>query len=281
VTNVPDGSTVVFKAGGTYRMDGGLKFSSRHGLTFEGNGATLKAVGAGTTETSSLFALWGGNTGITIRNFNLVGNSPTPGIFQSGQEGAAGVLVDGGGTVEIANVTISAVWGDGIKITGGANTVWFHDSHVVSAGRNGVTIGAGTNITIEGSVFDKSGYCTFDIEPNTSDQTTSNVKFLNNSAGRYGQDFAAIDGSHTGATIDGVTINGNSVTAGSLLTIIDNGGTARMKNIAVTDNRSSVAAAGPVLLFAHIDGLTLTGNVQPLTSGVLASITDSTGVTYR
>ena len=144
-----------------------------------------------------------------------------------------------------------------------------------------MTIGAGTNITIEGSAFDKSGYCTFDIEPNTSDQTTSNVKFLNNSAGRYGQDFAAIEGSHTGATIDGVTINGNSVTAGSLLTIIDNGGTARMKNIAVTDNRSSVAAAGPVLLFAHIDGLTLTGNVQPLTAGVLASITDSTGVTYR
>jgi hypothetical protein len=278
---VPDGSTIVFKAGGIYRLNRALKFSSRHGLTFEGNGATLKAGGAGTTETSSLFALWGGNTGVTIRNFSLVGNSPTPGIYQSGQEGAAGVLVDGGGTVEIANVTISAVWGDGIKVTGGANTVWFHDSRVVSAGRNGVTIGAGTNILIERNAFDKSGYCTFDIEPNTSDQTATNVKFLNNSAGAYGQDFAAIEGSHTGAMIDGVTINGNSVTAGSLLTIIDNGGTARMRNIAVTDNRSSMAVAGSVLRFAHIDGLIVTGNVQPLTSGALASITDCTGVTYR
>jgi hypothetical protein len=35
-----------------------------------------------------------------------------------------------------------------------------------------------------------------------------------------------------------------------------------------------------VLMFAHIDGLTVTGNVQPLTSGSLASITDCTGVTY-
>jgi hypothetical protein len=30
---------------------------------------------------------------------------------------------------------------------------------------------------------------------------------------------------------------------------------------------------------AHVDGLTLTGNLQPLTRGVLASITDCTGVT--
>jgi hypothetical protein len=34
-------------------------------------------------------------------------------------------------------------------------------------------------------------------------------------------------------------------------------------------------------MFAHIDGLTVTGNTQPLLPGaVFASITDSTGVTY-
>ncbi len=32
---------------------------------------------------------------------------------------------------------------------------------------------------------------------------------------------------------------------------------------------------------SSIDGLTVTGNVQPLTSGTLASISDCTGVTYR
>ena len=55
---------------------------------------------------------------------------------------------------------------------------------------------------------------------------------------------------------------------------------ARRQNIVFTNNTSTVAGGGPVLRFAHIDGLTVTGNVQPLSSGVLASITDSTGVTY-
>jgi hypothetical protein len=74
-----------------------------------------------------------------------------------------------------------------------------------------------------------------------------------------------------------VTVSGNTVTGASLLTVID---LARRQNITFTNNRSSVTAAGPVLRLAHIDGLTVTGNVQPLSSGVLASITDSTGVTY-
>jgi len=68
------------------------------------------------------------------------------------------------------------------------------------------------------------------------------------------------------------------VTGASLVTII---GLARRSNIVFTNNRSLVAAAGPVLRFAHIDGLTVTGNVQPLGSGTLASITDSTNVIYQ
>ena len=35
---------------------------------------------------------------------------------------------------------------------------------------------------------------------------------------------------------------------------------------------------GPALRFEHVDGLAVTGNVQPLTSGTLTSISDSTDV---
>lgn len=38
LNTVPDGSTIVFKAGGVYRMDSALKFSGRHNLVFEGPG---------------------------------------------------------------------------------------------------------------------------------------------------------------------------------------------------------------------------------------------------
>jgi hypothetical protein len=90
--------------------------------------------------------------------------------------------------------------------------------------------------------------------------------------------FVAVEGSHTGASINGVTISGNTVSGGSLSAVIDNGGTARMLNIAFTGNTAQSRGYGPVLVFAHIDGLTVTGNTQPLASGSLLSITGCTGV---
>ena len=274
---VPDGSTIVFKAGGTYRMDSALRFSQRHNLTFEGNGATLKASG-GTSEASSLIWVADGS-GITIRDFRLVGNSTTPGVYQGGREGAHGILVDGSRNVQVANVTVSGVWGDCFYVGSWADGVWIHDSTCQSSGRNGVTITAGQNVTVERVAFPKSGYCTFDAEPNFSSEGATNITFRNNTAGTYGLDFAAVEGSHTGATIDGITISGNTITGKTMYTVIDNGGTSRMRDIAFTDNKSSVAGRGPILIFAYIDGLAVTGNVQPLTSGPLARVTDSTGVT--
>jgi len=276
VNTVPDGSTIVFKAGGVYRMDAALKFAHRHNLTFEGNGATLRANG-GTTEASSLFWLGsyaGGNSGILIRNFTLAGNSSTPGVYQSGREGAHGILVDSGSAIEISGVTVRGVWGDCLYVGSAASGVSFHDSTCASNGRNGVTVTSATNLTVQRVAFTRSGYCTFDIEPNVSTESATNIRLLDNTAGTWTNSFLSAEGA-PGSVVSGLTISGNSVTGGSLLTAI---GLARRQNIVFTNNRSTVAAWGPVLRFAHIDGLTVTGNVQPLSSGALVSITDSTGV---
>ncbi len=274
---VPDGSTILFRAGGTYRLDAAFKFAHRHNLTFDGNGATLRAGGSGTTEASSLFWLGsysGGNSGIVIRNFHLVGNSVTPGVYQAGREGAHGILVDAGSNIEISNVTMAAIWGDCFYVGSWADTVSIHDSTCASNGRNGVSVIAGRNVTVQRVAFDKAGYCTFDIEPNTADQGASNVRFLDNTAGTWSNSFLSADGA-AGSVVNGVTVSGNTVTGGSLLTVID---LARRQNVVFTNNTSRVAAPGAVLRFAHVDGLTVTGNVQPLTSGSLASIVDSTSV---
>jgi hypothetical protein len=265
------GSTIVFKAGGTYRMDAGLKV--KKALTIDGNGATLKSNGD-YQDMSSLFVVSG--TGVTIRNFNLVGNSPSPGVYRGGQEWAHAVLTTGGGNIEIANVTVSGVYGDCLKVAGGTNTVWFHDSTCTSVGRNGVSLISGANVTIQRVAFTKSGYCTFDIEPNQSSESVINTRFLGNTAGTWTNSFLSADGA-VGSTVNGVTVDGNKVTGKSLLTYID---LARRQNVVFTNNTSQVTASGPVLRFAHIDGLTVTGNAQPLSSGSLASITDSTNVTY-
>ena len=278
LATVPDGSTIAFRAGATYLMDAPLKFSRRHNLTFDGRGATLKANGP-TTESGSL--IWvgsygGANTGITIHDFTLVGHSTTPGVYQGGKEGAHGVLIAGSNDVDVYDVTVSAVWGDCFYVGGWADTVRFHDSTCQSNGRNGVTITSGRNVTIQHVAFPKNGYVVLDIEPNLSSEGASNIKFLDNTAGTWSDTFFSALGA-PGSVIDGVTVSGNTLTSKSLRTHVT---LARRQNIVFTNNTSTVAAAGPVLQFAHVDGLTVTGNVQPLTSGQLASISDCTGVTY-
>ena len=279
---VPDGSTIVFPPDAVYRMDTGLVFTDRHGLVFEGNGATLKSNGtAGCSRDCSLFYLLERNTGISVRNFNLVGNSPTPGVLNRAWEHASAITIIGGGDVEISQVTIRDVGGDGLTLSGGGvdtpDRVHFHDSRVISSGRNGVAVIAGSNVTVEGVAFETVGYTVFDIEPNTSSQSARNIRFVDNTAGTWDNSFLSAEGA-PGSIVSGVTVSGNTVTGGSLRTAI---ALARRQNIVFTNNTSTVPARGPVLRFAYVDGLTVTGNVQPLTSGGLASIVGCTGVTYR
>ena len=49
----------------------------------------------------------------------------------------------------------------------------------------------------------------------------------------------------------------------------------------ITDNVGQTAAKGPLMTFTKTDGVTVTGNSQPLTSGELATFSGSTNVTYR
>ena len=288
IQGVPDGSVISFPAKGVYKLGKGIQLGNRHNLVFQGNGATLRASGAGSDLLSSLFVsgfsyplrYWtGGTTHIAIRDFNLVGNDSTPGVYGSGGEGQAGFRSYATGYLEVSGCTISAVWGDGFFFHDSTN-VWVHDNRVASAGRNGVTVISGSGVTAEGNKFDKIGYVTLDVEPNAATEASSDIVFRSNTAGTWGQDFVSVDGQHTGASIRNITVSGNTVTGDTLSTRINNGGGSRLRNIAVTNNTSRVAGRGPVLIFAHVDGLKVTGNVQPLTSGSLTSITDSTNVTY-
>lgn len=285
LATVADGSTIVFRVAGVYRMDRGLTFSNRHDLVFEGNGATLKSNGVRTcARDCSLFYLLEENTRITIRNFNLVGNSPTPGSFSDSWQHASAITIVGGGDVEIANVTVSGVGGDGLTLSGVApgwpDAIWFHDSHVIDSGRMGVAVVAGRNVTVERVRFDTVAYGAFDIEPNDTTQGASDVQFLDNAVGSWTHEFGFLFAANgaPGSAVTGVTVSGNTTTGSPLTTYVT---VARRQDIDFTNNTSAVPAAGPVLDFAHVDGLTVMGNVQPLTSGVLSSITDCTRVTSQ
>jgi hypothetical protein len=88
-----------------------------------------------------------------------------------------------------------------------------------------------------------------------------------------------------GSTVNDVVVSDNVLTGSAITAQVTH--LTRRTNIVFTNNVSHVTATsgpynGPILNFAHVDGLTVTGNVQPLAAGaVFIRITDSTRVVYR
>jgi hypothetical protein len=268
-----------------YQLSQGIQLGGRNNLVLSGGGVTLKvsAGASGSDQLCSPFVVghtyggsWGTNSDIVIHDFVVTGNSPTPGVYIPGTEGQSSLILVGTTRVEVYNITGSAAYGDGIfweAVTDG----WAHNCHFPTSGRNGVSIISGTRIINELSAFDVSGYVTCDFEPDNNTEAITNGYFRNNSAGTWGQEFFALEGSHTGAPINGVFVTGNTISGGSLKAVCDNGNTSRMLNVTFSGNTSTAASvAGPVLTFAHIDGLTVQHNTQGLSSGSLVSDTDCT-----
>ena len=282
---MPDGSTIVFRSGGTYRLSSALVINGRHNLTFEGNGATLRSYG-GYTESGSVFRVFG-CTGIVIRNIKLVGNSPTPGVYIGGRERAHGIQIVKGGDIEVVNTTISNVYGDGANVDYWTDGVWIHNSTINRPGRAGFTVLAGRNISVESNTFynPSNTSAIVDIEPYESTGGVVNFRFVNNTILGNTFYFAA----NYGSVISDITISGNRAVDGSMRAIIGRAG-PRPRRVTITNN----TALGPAVAWnpgivgyggmalEHIDGLTVTGNVASFSPGhSLASIKDCTSVVYR
>lgn len=283
IASVPDGTLIAFPSAAVYRIDKAIVFSGHHNLIIDGNGCTLEYTSV--TGTSQGYSFWRDwydevrGSDIWIRNFVLIGSSPYPGVYTPGTSPTGGEQQHGfvveSNRFEISDCTISAVWGDGVEVNSGTD-VWVHDNHVISAGRQGLSVISGKNVLIERNAFDKSGGEAFDVEPNVVADSCANIIFRNNTVGTFGYTYVFGVSNHALAAIDGIVIDGNIVTGGSISTYME-GYSARMTRITFTNNMGKAAAAGSVIHFKYIDGLTVTGNVQPLTSGGLTHIVDCTG----
>ncbi len=297
IASVADGKTLVFKQGGLYRIDSSLLLAKRKNLGFDLNGATLKAAGTGSGALSSPFRLNPGNDRIAIFNGAILGNNPNvTTLYTVGQEDQFGVLIYGSTNIDLHHLAISHTWGDAVYVGPdlaamvSSDGISIHDNTFSFIGRMGIAVVAGSHVTVEHNSIDRVGIHVFDIEPDVAWEVNTFVAFRGNTIGSYGHSntyigFLLAANGATGSVAHDIECSGNTVVGnpkagydGKPRALHCYVMTARRGNVRFVGNTTAQAAPGPVLAFAHVDGLTISGNVQPLTSGSLATISDSTAV---
>jgi hypothetical protein len=200
----------------------------------------------------------------------------------------------------MSSVTGSHVYGDGAYLEGEnvgdhrpSHDVWIHDNDFSYVGRNGISSINVTDVLVEDNHFTKIGYHVWDIEPNLASEQVVRNTFRQNSVGSYSYiahliGFFVASWNPTGQSrIDSITVAGNTV-SGTASSGYD--GTPRGLNmkfvvgntsdVVVKNNSSTRAAIGPVLYFAHVSGVTVHNNDEPLISGSLARFDSCTNVDY-
>jgi hypothetical protein len=299
INGQPNGTTIVFPAGGVYRLTNMVAITNKTGLTLVGNGARLNVAALGIRIANS--------TNTTIRGFKIVGQNSQAGTTSAccTDEGEHGIGIYSSNDTLIDNMEISRVYGDCVyanaaTVPGGAwsDGVIFRDSTCTLTGRHGVGVIRGRDMLIERVTFDDIGFDVVDLEPGAADGGAIGFTFRNNTVGFYGwtdsyNSFLLAACGASGAVIRDVTVAANTI-EGNVIGWSGSSGAQRRalhvrvcgddgprSGFAVTDNTTTFAVNGPSLNFTGVAGVTVTGNVQPLSSGQLASFPGSTNVTYR
>jgi hypothetical protein len=276
IGSVPNGSALSFGTNACYRIEGTLQVSNRTGLDFEGNGSTFESFNA-PTDARPVWQAWQ-SSALIFRSMNVVGSYARGGTFTSSLQHSHGFDLRGTGA-EIANVSIKNVAGDCVYFGLGSDGVTrstgsFHNSSCSGISRNGVSVTAGNNILVQYVTTDAIGYDVFDVEPNATagNWGAKRVTFDSNRIGSYALSAYSVVES---APISSQSFTNNTVTRQGLKITVGGNGVVRPQGITITGNSSNTAEAPAAMNLSSIDGLTITGNTVPLTSGTMASVDNS------
>jgi hypothetical protein len=292
IGGVPNGSTIVFPAGATYLLDGdGIVLTGRRNLVFSGKGAEIRFTGCKTSD--SAFKL-NSTSGIVIEDFVLVGDNP--GSYHAGCEGSEGVAMYGAQDTTIRRVKVRSPYGhcwyaDQREAGEWTDGVLIDDTECVGAGVMGFAVTGGRNITVQRSTFRDTAIITFDIEPSRADGGGEYITIQDNVIDGYGISESYTPWVLAAATSVGsvhhITFERNTVIRGAnhgstlagLATRMN--GSIPKSDIIIRNNTTTVPGSGPVMRFANVNGLTVTGNTQPLAGGSLTSCSGCTNVNVQ
>jgi hypothetical protein len=281
LNGVPDGSTIRFLPGGCYRVDGTLELDGRTGLVIDGQGALFRTATTADDERSHWRFVGGAN--LTIRDLRIVGADSLGGTadaFVDTLQHQMGIDLRGVHGVRVLGVTVSQVYGDCFYVGAGDDGgMWTTDVEVrastcIAAGRSGVSVTAGRDVTVAGNSILQPGLWGVDIEPNGGATGAVGVTVSDNlfTPGAALRPFVQAVGASGGGTVSGITVLGNTVRGATLSATFSPGPGQRWSDISFSRNESDTAGyqlpgggrqSKAVITAQDIDGLLVADNHQP------------------
>jgi len=267
IASVPSGREILFRKGARYRVEGTLVLWNQHGITIDGNGATVFATTRGGKDRAQ-FWIKGGSR-IVFRNLRVRGANPNAGLADDAyvpklenQHGFRFESVDG---AELDHVQVTDVYGDFVYIGQGkrrvpSRNVWVHDSVFARNGRQGISVTSARNVILERNHLSQTRRSVFDLEPDTRHARVSNVFVLNNIVGPGRFFFIA---AHGQGGVNNIVISGNRL-QGHVMSIdsLAPDRSPRRFNWVVVDNTSDTPVQRYPIRFIRTDGVEVRGNRQ-------------------
>lgn len=280
IASVPNHSTLVFARRACYRIEGTIQISDRTGLNFEGHGSTFRSFDP-PADQRALWRVW--QSRVVFRNMTLIGSYAAGGTFDDALQHAHGIDLRGT-TADVTDVTVKKVAGDCFYFGLGSDARTrsagkVTDSRCLRTSRNAVSVTAGDNIVVRRLATGSIGYDVFDVEPNVGPGNwgAQNVTFADNMIGSYNRSaYSIVENAPVRRQrfIDNRVIGrGLKVTIGYLDQLV-----ARAQAITITGNSSTVRQTPAAMNVGEVDGLLVTANRVPMTSGTMAAVTGSCGV---
>jgi hypothetical protein len=278
IAGVPDHATLSLGQAKCYRVDGTIEVTGRNQLTLMGNGSRLRSVAAmvsGRTadDQRAMFRVVRSQS-VSFRDLVITGAYRSGGTLDPSLQHALGIDVRGS-SVTVARVTLSRLAGDCIYfgLDGVTKSSGDVDRSVCSsAGRNGVSVTAGHDISVRTTTVDQVGLDAFDVEPNRGPGWGADrIRFESNKVKGYRvQAFSVV----SSAPISDITFASNRLIGHGLRAAVGDPFQAgfRPRNITFTGNVSDTRQSGVAFNVDNVDQLAITANVVTLRGNTMASV---------
>jgi uncharacterized protein YjdB len=220
IASVPDNSTLVFGRNACYIIDQGLDIRDRHGLTFEGNGATFKFTTQGWGQRSNWHIRGGSN--YTWRNMTVIGANPNAGLASEAYvrslewqhawrfRGTQGALLDNVEAYDVYGDFVNVSFDDRVPYPGPPTRhITVRNSRFERNGRYGWTITHGERIVFENNYMGDVRWSAVNIELNHSVDLGRDVRIEGNRFGPTLHHMFVAKGAGLSESVGDIVIRGN------------------------------------------------------------------------